>query len=152
MALKRKFNPKSVVDKKVKQMQARFEKALLLVLNQLGQELVTCARDMHTYKDQTGNLTNSMNYVIVKGKNIVSMGANGAGTGAEEAETLLRKLALKTTSNYTLIVVAGMNYAAYVQAKGYNVLLPAEMMCNRECEKRIRALVNKFNSKIKGAI
>lgn len=152
MGIAPNFTPSAVVNKKVDSLVSRFEKALVLVLHQLGQELVAIARNQHNYKDQTGNLTNSMSYVIVKGHTIVEVGANGSGEGAEKAMELIHELAKKNANNYSLIIVAGMEYAAYVQAKGYNVLLPAELMCNKEFGKRLEQLTKKFDKKISGLV
>jgi hypothetical protein len=36
-------------------------------------------------------------------------------------------MAATLPNSFSLIIVAGMNYAAYVEAKGYNVILPAQL-------------------------
>jgi hypothetical protein len=41
---------------------------------------------------------------------------------------------------YVLIVVAGMNYATYVEAKGYNVLSTAEHLAQVEFPRMIAEL------------
>lgn len=40
-----------------------------------------------------------------------------------------------------------MNYAAYVEAKGYNVILPAELKAKSELPAEINKLVMKANKK-----
>ena len=42
---------------------------------------------------------------------------------------------------YALVVVAGMNYAAYVEAKGYNVLSSAEHLAERELPRMLDKLI-----------
>ncbi|MGV4578106.1 hypothetical protein ACQ1R5_10635 [Ornithobacterium rhinotracheale] len=39
---------------------------------------------------------------------------------------------MKYPRGYVLVVVAGMNYALYVESKGYNVLSTAEQLAERE--------------------
>ena len=41
-----------------------------------------------------------------------------------------------------IVVVAGMNYAAYVEAKGYNVLASAEHLAERELPRMLEKLIS----------
>lgn len=49
----------------------------------------------------------------------------------KSGQTIAEKVG-KETKGVALVVVAGMNYAAYVEAKGYNVLSSAEHLAERE--------------------
>ena len=149
MALKATFNPHAVVQGKMRSFGARFERALLLVLNDLGMELVKTAREEHNYTDRTGNLTNSIGYAVIKGHHILLRGGEGVGTGSDAAMETCVKVASQAPSRYTLAIVAGMDYAAYVEAKGYNVLLPAEMQANKEFMPRMKELFAKADAKLK---
>lgn len=150
MAITANFNPRDAVRSKMDAFRARFEKALLLVLNELGAELAKTARDMHTYTDRTGNLTNSIWYAVMKGSRVVSMGGEREdGEGAEKAKEVILKIAGTATSKYTLAVVAGMEYASYVEARGYNVLIPAELQANKEFVPRMKELFAKADAKLK---
>ena len=144
-----KFNPRTVVQLKARAFGARFERALLLVLNELGMELVKIARDEHNYTDRTGNLTNSMGYAVIKGHNVLLSGGDGAGEGARAALETCLKLAGQNSHKYTLAIVAGMDYAAYVEAKGYNVLIPAELQARKDFVPRMKELFAKFDAKLK---
>jgi hypothetical protein len=57
------------------------------------------------------------------------------------------KYAATLPNTFSLIIVAGMNYAAYVEAKGYNVILPAELKAKSELPAEINKLVMKANKK-----
>jgi hypothetical protein len=57
------------------------------------------------------------------------------------------QMAAETTSSFSLIIVAGMNYAAYVEAKGYNVILPAELKCKMEFPATMKKLMEMAKSK-----
>ena len=117
-----------VISEQVVQFKERLEGAMVFLLKYMGESLARYARDHHSYTDRTGNLTNSIGYAVVRGKEIVYYGgSNQPGAGSEEALKTAMKMAATLTSQYSLIVVAGMNYAAYVEAKGYNVILPAEL-------------------------
>ena len=91
-------------------------------------ELTRYAREQHNYTDQTGNLTNSIGYAVVRNGKIVNYGGEiKSGDGAAEGLKMAQKMAANASSSFSLLIVAGMNYAAYVEAKGYNVILPAEL-------------------------
>lgn len=124
---------KGVIGNKVAQFQGNLEKAMLFLLKSLGEDLVAYAKENRTYTDQTGNLTNSIGFAIVRGSKIVDYGGNNQpGDGADQALVMAMKMAANCAGAFSLIIVAGMNYAAYVEAKGYNVILPAELKCQHD--------------------
>lgn len=92
----------------------------------VGDEVCRVASQSHKYQDQTGNLSSSIGYCILRdgeivregGFNVVKDGASGAAKGKE----YLHQLALEHPSGIVLIVVAGMEYSGYVEALGLDVL------------------------------
>lgn len=124
------------------------EGATLLVMQYLGEELVKYAKDKHNYTDQTSNLTNSINYAVVRGKDMVKWGGFSESDEAQKAALdAALKMAATAPNAFSLIIVAGMNYAAYVEAKGYNVILPAELKARKDFPKFMKRLVTKANAK-----
>lgn len=139
---------KGAVYNEVMLFQKRLEQATIFTLQYLGESLAKYAKDNHTYTDQTGNLTNSIAYAVVKDKEIVYYDATTQpGEGAEEALKLAMKIASSLPNKFSLIIVAGMNYAAYVEAKGYNVILPAELKAKKEFPIVVRELITKAKQK-----
>lgn len=125
--------------------QQRVEHAAIFTLQYYSEELAKYAKDNHTYTDRTGNLTNSIAYAIAKGKEIILFGGpDQSGESKEEARKIAEQMADGLPNQYSLIIVAGMNYAAYVEAKGYNVILPAELKAKAE----IPALLEKLKQKV----
>lgn len=114
------------------------DKALQVIINtflNVGESCITEARDNGSYMDQTGNLRSSIGYVVVVDgqivrKNVVNLVKNGT-EGTKEAESFLERLASEHSNGICLIVVAGMNYASYVEGRGYNVLTSAELLAER---------------------
>lgn len=101
----------------------RVERLTIRALSKLGEQCVTKIRDRagdKSWYDQTGNLRSSVGYVIAHNKNIiqystfnqVKQGSEGVKTGKD----LAKELAKSYSNNYVLIVVAGMNYAEFVEA------------------------------------
>lgn len=127
MAIKPTFQ-NGAVAAKVQEFQKRLESATVFLLQFMGEELTKYAREQHNYTDQTGNLTNSIGYAVVRNGKIVNYGGEiKSGYGAAEGLKIAQKMAANASSSFSLLIVAGMNYAAYVEAKGYNVILPAEL-------------------------
>ena len=119
----------------IDQLTERAEDAILNILMYVGESCITEARDNGSYMDQTGNLRSSIGYVVVRDGKIVGMkvgeqvkeGTEGKG----KAESYMTRLASEHSTGISLIVVAGMNYAVYVEGRGKNVLSSAELLAER---------------------
>jgi hypothetical protein len=89
------------------------------------------------YLDQTGNLRSSIGYFIAKDGVIIK------GQGTSESRSFASSIIRQYNSGFSLIVVAGMEYAVYVEAKGYNVISSSELFAIAELpnvRKRMQAL------------
>ena len=117
----------------------RVERLTIRALSKLGEQCVTKIRDRagdKSWYDQTGNLRSSVGYVIAHNKNIiqystfnqVSQGSEGVKTGKD----LAKELAKRYSNNYVLIVVAGMNYAEFVEAMDNKDVLASTELWARE--------------------
>ena len=106
-------------------------------------KLVTYAKELNTYTDRTNNLRSSIGYVIYKdGQKIGAyfaksgVGKEGDGEkGTEKGENYAADVAGKYQEGYVLVLAAGMHYAAYVEAKGYDVLTGASLKMDDEITK-----------------
>lgn len=128
----------------VRLFQKRLEEAAIF----LGEELTKYAKDKHNYTDRTGNLTNSIGYAVVRNGEIIDFGgAVQQGEGADNALKVAMKMAETLSNSFSLIIVAGMNYAAYVEARGYNVILPAELKAKTDFPKAMQKLMDKAKRK-----
>lgn len=90
---------------------------------EVGEQCIIEARDNGAYTDRTGNLRNSVGYVVL----LNSVEKSKSNISALN-QKLIEELKSKYPKDLVLIVVAGMNYAAYVEAKGFNVLSSAELI------------------------
>ncbi len=106
---------------------------------------VNRARSTDTYKDQTNNLRSSIGFVIYfNGQSIYrDFQKSGSGIGGEgvdasgkqgqlQGESLADKVAAKYASGFVAVIVAGMDYALYVEAKGYDVLTGSTLDIDKE--------------------
>lgn len=135
------------ITKQVQYFQQQVELDMKLLLQEFGEKLVAFAKDTHTYTDRTGNLTNSISYAIVRHKEILYYNE----VQREEANAAALKVAMKMAESlsdaYSLIVVAGMNYAAFVESRGYNVILPAELKAKQEFTNKVKPLIDRVNKR-----
>lgn len=121
-------------------------KRLQTELMQLGEEALIHAKENKGYHDRTANLKNSISFALYEDGKPVMTAINIAnyrtkykdnkgrehdnpfseGEVKSQSEDNLTMFATKegvvAPKGYTLIVVAGMNYGAAVESKGYNVL------------------------------
>ena len=97
-------------------------------LAEAGDRFCEVARATKTYNDVTGRLTASIGWGVAVGGQIVREGGFGSGEGGDEGREALRRAASEVNSDFpTLIAVAGMRYALYVERSGHVVLDGARM-------------------------
>lgn len=117
----------------------KYRKACILKLQYVGEQCIRDARLTGSYTDRTGNLRSSIGYVIVDRGQVVGESAfpavKNGGDGAKGGKAYAHELASQMGSGVALIVVAGMNYAQYVQRRGYNVTASAELIAEQLIQK-----------------
>lgn len=122
----------------------RFREACLNNLMYVGEQAVNEARQRGRYKDQTGNLRSSIGYCVLEDGKVIKESSfdtvkNGA-QGSLKGRAFLQRLISEHPSGLVLIVVAGMEYAAYVEAKNLNVLDSAEQLAERLLPQLLKSL------------
>lgn len=97
---------------------------MLRTLSYLGEQCVTRIKDRtaeESWIDQTGNLRSSIGYAVFdNGAKIMQSTFQQVLQGAEgvrEGQQYVDMLASQYARTYALVVVAGMSYAEYVEAK-----------------------------------
>ena len=136
------------IDKEISDILYKVNKDIIRVLSYVGEKCVIEARNRsqeESWFDQTGNLRSSIGYVIYHNGikidsslfDVVKNGAEGKGTG----ESLADDIASKYPTGYVLVVVAGMSYADYVEAKdNKNVLASSYSLANTLVPKMMEEL------------
>ena len=124
------------------QFKQRQERAILKRLKEIGEEAINTARTSRRYLDQTGNLTSSIGYVILRRGSIVNKAGfdkvKKGDEGVRQGESLATSLAKDYPHDFALIVVAGMDYAAYVEAKGLGGMTAAELQSKASIEQFVK--------------
>jgi hypothetical protein len=144
MALKCNFNEANSLKDLQAQANLLYEKMINSFIR-AGEDFVKNAREqmqshaMGQYEDVTANLRNSIGYYIFQNGEMIigSSPGNKIGKQAEgvlnanEIESLSKDAIKEYIKNdrIQLIGFAGMNYASYVESKGYNVISYQSDIC-----------------------
>lgn len=129
--------PQTVIEQYVQDKVAAFTEYLTRQLCYIGEAALKAAREKGSFKDYTdrsGNLRNSTGYVVAIGGKIVAT----AGFDKSEGLPFAKELATTTDADGVLVVCAGMNYATFVSARGYDVLDSAELEAQRMANELIK--------------
>ena len=103
---------------------------ILRELQVIAEEACNDVRDTYKsrasggYDDHTRGLRGSIGFRIsFQGKEVVRGGFDGRGSedGEEAANSAISKMSI-SNSTWEIVIVAGKEYARYVEAKGYNVI------------------------------
>ncbi len=140
--------PKATIAAYIAKGIALRKEALINNMIYLGEHVVKLARTKHLYMNQTGNLASSVGYaVVVDGKvhkqstfKQIKKGTDGVKEGISHLEQLIAQ----QSKGISLIVVAGMPYAQYVEAKSLDVLDTAE----QTAKKKLYIMLKKLNARI----
>ena len=132
------------------QYAVRIHRAVEAVMQYIGEECVRIAREKGTYNDITGNLRNSVGYVLVRNGDIIcrnfeervasKVASAENGKGMLYGQALAEELAGKFSKGYALIVVAGMHYAHYVESLNKDVLDSAERYAQQQVPRMMQML------------
>ena len=114
------------------------EEQFIRILKWVGEKAVNEAKENGNYQDHTANLRNSIGYVVSIDGQVVEENFNASKHGTEPSnEDPLeygRTLAVEVAQSkrgISLVVVAGMRYASYVESKGRVVLTSAEQFASQ---------------------
>lgn len=140
------------INKELYEFEINIQRDIIRVLSYVGERCVTEARDRsqeESWFDQTGNLRSSIGYVIyhngIEIKSSAFPTVKSGSDGPKEGKSLAQQIASEHSTGYVLIVVAGMNYADYVEAKdNKNVLASSYSLANTLVPKMMKELEQKI--------
>lgn len=137
----RQITTDAEIDRQLEEYVAQAKYIIARRLRRIGEEVVNEMRMKGTYQDQTGNLRSSTGYVVVMDGKIVEMSAfetvKQGADGSKQGKAFVKELASKFPTDTVLIVVAGMDYAYYVQNKHErDVTISGELLANELLKKQ----------------
>ena len=122
----------------------RLKQAVIYNFCAIGEKVRNAAIERGSYTDRTGNLRNSVGYVVIVDGQVYESGSFGKPDGNSEGkstgESYARSLVKKFSKGIVLIVVAGMRYASYVSARGKDVLDSSELLADQLVPKMLKQL------------
>ena len=143
MPIKR-LTPKAEIDRFIAARIEAINNALVYNMCAIGEQVLNAARSTNSYKDQTGNLRSSIGYAVSVDGNIVQISSfevvKNGDEGATEGKEYVMQLIRDYPQGIVLIVVAGMNYATYVSAKGKDVLDSSELLAEKLVPQMLKKL------------
>ena len=110
------------INRRITNWVVSIEQRIIWTLAMVGEAFVNNARNTKTYQDQTGNLRSSIGYIIAKDGVIIQENVEGKAEGKAHAKEVAREVLRENPKGFILIVVAGMEYAAAIESKGYDVI------------------------------
>lgn len=143
MGIEQKFS-NNKLDQLLQEIPQILSQEIIRSFSYLGEQCVKRIRDRSgddSWYDQTGNLRSSIGYAVIEnGKKIIESAFQSvkptANEGANEGRKMIDELATQYANTYALVVVAGMEYAEYVEAmKGKDVLASTEIWAKREMQR-----------------
>lgn len=132
---------------------------IIRAMTYLGEQCVRIIRNRsasESWIDQTGNLRSSIGYAVYDyGVKLmqstfkqVMKGAEGASVG----QRIVEELASKYSDTYALVVIAGMNYAEFVERiNGKDVLASTELWARVKADGYLKSAVRKAINRINKA-
>lgn len=125
-------------------------------LSYLGEQCIVRIRDRSaedSWIDHTGNLRSSIGYAVYDyGKKYIESTfavVRQGGKGASEGRKIVNELASKYANVYALVVVAGMNYAEFVEAiESKDVLASTESWARTKVDEYLNKAKDKAINRI----
>ena len=105
----------------------------------------------HKYKNQTGNLSSSIGFLVLDDGRVYSRGgfektpsADGeaidGAQGIKDGKEFIESLSNQYPNGQVLIVVAGMEYAVHVEKMGLDALTTAELIAEKTVNKLLKVI------------
>lgn len=114
------------LENKLKLISNKYFELCIAEYSRLARACVTDARNKSKaqggFDDQTGNLRASIGYVIFYNGKLVDQNFEGVEKGKGIGSKLAKQIGQEYPRNWAIIIVAGMEYASYVEAKNYDVI------------------------------
>lgn len=121
----------SSLDKELEKAIQEYKVSMAKELSKIGEKYIAEARSKGSFTDRTGNLRNANSYVVyLDGVPLFQ------SVGRDETSTMFEEV--KSAKGLQLIVGNGMEYASYVEGKGFDVSSAGFIKVREEISKLIR--------------
>lgn len=146
MPIKR-LTSQSQIESTIQKRMQRIRKAVIATLSYVGEQCIREARISGKYTDQTGNLRSSIGYIILDNGRVIKKSSftlvKDGKKGVNKGKEFRDKLITENNRGIVLIVLAGMDYAKYVEAMGLNVLESSEITAKELVPQMLKQLLKR---------
>ena len=104
-------------------LQERIDDAYFSVLSEVGRDATRNAKNQKTFQNRTGNLANANGGCVVRNGRIVDMWVETDGSHPDAVRKTENMLIYSEKPKDGLYLANGMEYASYVESKGFEQLL-----------------------------
>lgn len=146
VSLRPKFNA-SQIHQFLEEKKKNVGEAILMRMRRIGEQFVRHARENANFTDRTGNLRSSIGYVVMKdGQQLYDnfRQVSGGPDGVDAAKDIIADAKKNFHTGYVLIGVAGMDYAAAVESKGFDVITTGAGIAEESLKLAMQQLGNKL--------
>ena len=158
MAVRAEFKVEGLkeLQRRLTERQKALKKVLDMKILQLAEEAVSHAKHNKGYQDRTANLKNSISFALFYDGELVTQqigqipnpqdAPKGHRDVATNLEAFSQEEGVVRPKGYSLIIVAGMEYGAYVEHRGYNVLHLTKYFLKDEMKKILEETIEEINN------
>jgi len=142
------------IEKIIEDFINRLVRVIKANLDQIALEMVSDARlktkSQGGFDDDTGNLRSSIGYVLMLDGEVITedfeLSDKGTDkqTGIETGKKVAGEIASEESEGWAIVLVAGMDYAYFVEAKGYDVITGATSSATAKLNKAMQNIINAF--------
>lgn len=123
----------SGLDALIKQIDERSD----AVLTEVGRDACRLAQNDGNYQNRTGNLRNGNGFCIVRDGEVVKMEVLTDGAHPEAVQQTENLLLYSNKPEDGLYLANGMDYASFVESRGYEVLMSKKLYAERQIKKKL---------------
>lgn len=105
------------------ELQERIDDAYFSVLSEVGRNATRNAKNQKTFQNRTGNLANANGGCVVRNGQIVDLWVETDGSHPDAVKKTENLLIYSEKPKDGLYLANGMEYASYVESKGFEVIL-----------------------------
>lgn len=121
------------LDALIKQIDERSD----AVLTEVGRDACRLAQNDGNYQNRTGNLRNGNGFCIVRDGEVVKMEVLTDGAHPEAVQQTENLLLYSNKPEDGLYLANGMDYASFVESRGYEVLMSKKLYAARQIKKKL---------------
>lgn len=124
------LRPLKTIDKAIKEVDEIVKEIIKdaeKIFIQIGDQAMLNIERNRGYENQSGNLSDSRGFAIANNGRVIYVSRFPSSDGGNKGRSLAIERASQQVSGLGIVVVAGEDYAEYIEDMGYNVIASGEI-------------------------